>query len=760
LIGDAKEKNIRKVATKLEQFREVFSKLFPHTKFNSDIPTNVIVFKDAGSYKPFKPRNSKWVAGYFQPGEDVNYITLSTDGKIEDTYGIIFHEYVHYLLETNFGKTDLPPWFNEGLAEYYQTFSIKEDKEVLLGGLQKNHLRLLQQNKLIPLKDFFAVDNYSLHKNSNHSRSVFYAQAWALIHYLLQGNGGVYKDDLNTFLSLVIKDTEPEKAFQQVFKMDYPAMEKILRKYAKQRVFKTSLVTFKNPLVFDTEMSVVPLSGADANAYLGDLLYHTHELDNAEIYLQKSLALNADQTLANNALGMVKMRQKKFAEAKKYLEKAVSGDQSNYLAHYNYAYILSREDMNEHGFVSEFPTAKAGIMRRSLRRAIQLKPTFSNSYRLLSFINFVNNENLDESIALLKKGLSIKPGDQQYLLQLAQIYMRQESFEEAEKIAGKLVKTAGDDYVRSNSESLLRNIKAMKEQRALIEKNRRENARTGTKNSYDSRSETEPSDDSRPKLVRRETLSKEDIQKIERDREIFGINRRLRKPVTGEEWILGYIQKIACVRGAVIFTVKTGDSIKTFTNKDFQSLELMAHTEVPENTQVGCDADLQKIHSVVTYQKENNAKTGTEGTILRIDFVPAFFELKTSAEIADRKEVYIIDKEVEERQKQALLRSMRESLRKVQPGEKRGVGIAERVECGDRQVIFHVKIGDQRLKLKTDSPQNVMIRGFTTQMEQIKLGCGAKFPPIKTVITYRPAEKNSDEGEAVALEFVPDDFEM
>ncbi len=59
LIGDAKEKDIIKVATKLEQFREVFSQLFPNTNFNSAVQTNVVVFKDSKSYKPFKPKNAK-----------------------------------------------------------------------------------------------------------------------------------------------------------------------------------------------------------------------------------------------------------------------------------------------------------------------------------------------------------------------------------------------------------------------------------------------------------------------------------------------------------------------------------------------------------------------------------------------------------------------------------------------------------------------------------------------------------------------------
>src|SRR6185295_5243573 len=74
LLGNASEKEIRQVAVQLEQFREVFSRLFSRANFNSPVPTTVIVFKSDSSYRPFKPGPN--TPGYFQAGQDVNYITL------------------------------------------------------------------------------------------------------------------------------------------------------------------------------------------------------------------------------------------------------------------------------------------------------------------------------------------------------------------------------------------------------------------------------------------------------------------------------------------------------------------------------------------------------------------------------------------------------------------------------------------------------------------------------------------------------------
>ncbi|MGH9948430.1 MAG: hypothetical protein ACRD6X_14725, partial [Pyrinomonadaceae bacterium] len=58
LVGNANEKSIRQVATKLEQFRETFRLLFPGMRVVSPIETNVIVFRNASAYKPYKPKRA------------------------------------------------------------------------------------------------------------------------------------------------------------------------------------------------------------------------------------------------------------------------------------------------------------------------------------------------------------------------------------------------------------------------------------------------------------------------------------------------------------------------------------------------------------------------------------------------------------------------------------------------------------------------------------------------------------------------------
>jgi tetratricopeptide (TPR) repeat protein len=764
LIGNAGEKEMRQVATRLEQFRETFRLVFGRTKLSTSIQTNVVVFKDDASYNPFRPKRAdgkpdEFVAGYFQSGEDLNYITIGLGGKGEDAYSVIFHEYVHFIINTNFGRSEVPTWFNEGLAEYYRTFKIENDQKVTLGDIQSGHLYLLQQTQLIPLKDFFEVNGYTLAQQGNHSRGIFYAQAWALIHYLIQGNKGANTDGMNKFLSLVMNDVEPEKAFQETFQMDYAAMEIVLKKYVAQRKFQTSIVTFKNKLVFDTEMTTVPLSEAEANAYLGDLLYHTREYADAETYLQKSLALDPNSVMANTSLGLVKMRDRKFDEAKKHLEKAMTGDRKNHFVYYNYAYILSREGMDEFGYVKNFSAETAKKMREALQKAIEIKPDFTESYRLLGFINLVNNENLDESLVFLKKGLELQPGNQDYALLVAQIYLRQEKYKEAKEIAEKIVKTADEGGRRAIAQNLLDSINKFEEAKAKYDKQLKDLEDKGMKP---------------PVLKKKSELSEAELAKIKEQSEINGLNEMIAEPLAGEKRVLGRIEKIVCARGEISYAVKTDTETILLSSKDFVSVQMIAMVKEAENIQVGCDAKMSEILTVITYLPGANEKAKSKGKVISFIFVPNFFKLKTDEEIAKEPKIYVVEEEpqteanpneqaeMEKQRREAMLGAIKQALRQPLEGEKREMGIVEKIECSGQSMFFYIKTETQSLKLEA-KPKEVKFAAFTPEVAQMQIGCGAKMPNVPAVITYKTSDfrlTDTAKGDLIAVEFVPKSFKL
>jgi predicted Zn-dependent protease len=760
LVGNASEKDIRKVATRLEQFRETFRQIFARANLNSPIPTNVVVFKSDASYKPFKPKRANgkidnFVAGYFQPGEDVNYITLSTDGEDADTYGTIFHEYVHFVLDVNFGKSDVPPWFNEGLAEYYQTFEIEEDQKVKLGLPQGGHLALLQQTKLIPLDTLFKISNYSLQQNGNHSRSIFYAQSWALIHYLIQTGKS---ESLEKFILALTKNVPPEKAFQEAFQTTYTQMEKDLQKYVTQNTYKYLNLTFKAKLLFDSEMQTSPLSEAESNAYLGDLLYHTNRPDDAEPYLQKSLSNDPNSGMANIALGMVKLRQKKYGDAKIYLEKALSADQKNHLAYFRYAFLLSREDQAEDGFVTTFTAEKSQKMRDLLKKAIAINPGFTESYELYAFIGLVTGEQLEEGLKYMQTALKYQPGNQRYAIRIAELYLRQNKYPEAVAIAEKVIKTADDPQIKQQAERLSAQISRHQEMNAQQE-NYRKQFEEASKNSNQPVITRRMSNEGQP--------SPEELAKAQEDARMFGINELLRKPEANEKRVLGRIQKIECKGKEIKFTIKSDNELFTLSGKDFESLALAAFTIEAENTQIGCGENLSALNAVVTYKPEPNAKGTHRGVLVAVDLVPGNFRfvdisqppIPANFEGGNPISTGENPPPVPANNQELMRDAIKSALRKLQPGEKRGLGFIEKVECSEKGMFFHIKTSMDTLMVSALAP---MIIGFTPEIQQLRLGCSTKQIEVPVVFTFKDALdlKTGSYGELVSLEFVPRDFKL
>jgi tetratricopeptide (TPR) repeat protein len=608
LVGNAPEKDIRQVATKLEQFREVFKQIFSNFNFNSPIPTNVVVFKDGITFRNFKPVNDDgtprdWVAGYFQSGEDVNYIVLSTEGEKAHPYSTIFHEYVHFLVNNDIGRTNAPPWFNEGLAEYYETFQIEDDQKVSLGIKRDSHLSLLQKNKLIPFETFFNMDNYTLHRQGKDGVGFFYAQAWVLMHYLMQGNGGARSQQLNKFIDLIVNGKPAKQAFSEAFQIDYATMEGELKKYIEQKNYRTSTINLKNKLVFENEMQVSPVSEAESKAVLGDLLYHTNRLPEAAALLEEALKQDANSSLANASLGLVKMQQEKFAEAEKYLEKAVALDNKNYLTHFQYAYVLSREDMSDFGFVSGYTSGQTRKMRESLKKAIALNPNFAESYNLYAFVCVVRNETIDEALDYINKALKLAPGNQWYSIRLAELYARKEDFANARRIAQKVFQTAPDDHLRVYAKSTIKNIDSYEAQLDDIKNNRR-----------------------RESNVTDQALTEEELARINEKVMIESINFNLRRPKANEKRVLGFLTKIDCVDGEVIYYLKVENQNLQLRSENFDSLFLMSYDRDLANEQVGCGTVKMESFAVVIYRPQNNLKSKEAGEIVSIEFVPKKFK--------------------------------------------------------------------------------------------------------------------------------------
>ena len=601
LIGNAGEKDIRKVGLKLEQFREVFALLFPKMRFNTPVPTTVVVFKSDSSYAPFKPGPN--IAGYFQPGPDVNYITLTTEVRgQQDAFSVIFHEYTHLLVENTF--KDIPVWFNEGLAEYYSTFKITDDQKIALGTAIGSHVFLLRESKMLPLRTLFEVDHKSPHYNEKNKQSIFYAQSWALMHYLIIGKTGK-AEQLGKFMELLGVQVPLDQAFQQAFAVPFEVMEKELRDYVKKDRYNVLNGHFEHKLELDTNTEATQLTEAEVQAYLGDLLLHSYRKD-AYTYLEKALKLDPNLAMAHASLGMAYFREGKTDEAHASLERAVTANSQNYLAHYYYAFVLSRA---ETGMVTSYPAETVTKIREHLQKAITLRPDYPESYKLLAFVSLVTGERVDESIAAIKRVLGVSPGRHDFTNMLAQLYLRNNDVKSAHTLLEQVAKSNADEEIRKEAEGLLKQISSYEEAAARMEEARK----------------LASAGNSQPVIASAGTDPENTSQQQPADPSSY-LREVLRTPAAGETQLQAKLVKIECDAKGIVFVVQTATGLLRLRTAKFDDIVITTYNP-KVNGDITCGPWKGPATIVVCYVPGIDKRAKLDGVLKSVEFVPAEFKL-------------------------------------------------------------------------------------------------------------------------------------
>ncbi|MDT5060250.1 MAG: hypothetical protein QOH63_709 [Acidobacteriota bacterium] len=590
LVGNAVERDIRKVAARLEQFREAFMRLLSVDHFDASVPMTVMVFKTDESYRPFEPLyqgQPAGVAGFFLSSQDVDYITFSADRKhVRDVDALAYHEYVHVLVRNSFRNA--PPWFNEGLAEYYSTFELSDgNKRVTLGKPIGNRVQTLRERELLPVETLFSVDSDSAYYNEPDKRKLFYAESWALVHYLLSGPR---RPQLSTYLELLGKGMAVEDAFQKAFETNFAGMDNEIRQYIRLNNYPQQRVTFDQGVEFDTLMQSSALTEAEAQFYLGDLLLHTNRLEAAEAYLQKAVALDENLAAAQASLGVLRMRQNRFDEATQHLERA-SAKSESYLVHYYYAYVLSHEGIStDNSIAGYYDAEKARLMRAELKKAIDLAPKFAEAYRLLAFINLVSDEYLEESIALLEKAIDLSPRRQEFSLLLAQVHLRRDEFDTARGVLNALIQSSANAQIHARAQTLLESIAARETYVARI------------------------------KAMNEEALKEETPPGVVQPCDAPQPGPQLKKLRFEGEQVCGLLVQVECADDGVMLFIEAGTRTLKLHSDRLNRIRFVTYTAEVKG-QVACGLRVPANPVLVTF-RPTKTEGQIDGEVIAVEFVP------------------------------------------------------------------------------------------------------------------------------------------
>lgn len=595
LVGDASEEQIRRVASRLEQFRQAFALLSPGARLSSGVPVNVVVFRDEVSFAPFKPARGEGratnVAGYFAAGPEANFIALTAERRSDDPYSVIFHEYAHLLVRSN--MRNAPAWLNEGLAEYYSTFEPTADgRRVRLGRAITRHAQLLRRERLAPFATLLASDaNSQPHDGERGHTDLFYAQSWALVHYLLHGRGAQGRAQFDSYVR-ALGEAPGREAFFRAFGETPESLESALGRYVGRGVYIPEEVALGGRLDAAFEMNASALAEAEAHAYLGDLLLHIKRLDAAAEHLTLAVRLDPELAYARAALGVLRLRQGEHGEAVEQFERASRAATRSHLAHYYLALALAGVAGEGDRWLVEPTPERTARIRDELTRAIALAPDFAPAYELLALVNLLSGEQLDEAVRLVKRAAALAPGRVSHTLTLAELHVRKREYAEARTLLAPLAAaTGGEPRDRARVGALLDTIATAER----VERERRERADSGAAEAEDETRE-------RPPVT------------------------SLRKAADGESQATGLLLDIECPdEGGVRLRLRLDDGRALSLRKsELRRITFVTYT-ADVKRQIECGARTPANRVLVTYRPSPaNApqQTHSDGEVTAIDFIP------------------------------------------------------------------------------------------------------------------------------------------
>ena len=455
VIGQQSPPALQRIAIELEQFRAVLGGLIQNAQRPLPLPTHVYVFETRKELQPFLPLRNHRVAslaGYFHHDGDVNDIALALEGY-DESATIVFHEYAHLLVRN--AARSIPVWLNEGLAEYYSTYALEAGgTRAHIGRPIAHHVERLR-GQFLPLSQLIAVDTASALYNEGERRSIFYAEAWALTHYLMvempKGPAAI-----NTYATAVAGGRQPDAAFREAFGMAPPDFERELRRYVQRSTFRATVFAFPQSVHVDPPDAGRGLSPADAAAWLGDLQRRVGRRQEAATRIEAAAAAAPAAPMPQLALGLLRIEEERADEAWAAFERAVALAPQDFFA--QYAYGVSRLRHQAAAADQSGRAVAVDRAREALARAVAINPTSSDAFAWLAYAEMLADNRLAQARAAITRAVDLAPGRIDYRLRDADISILEGNVAEASALLTELAKVTTD---RAAAEGATRRLAAI-----------------------------------------------------------------------------------------------------------------------------------------------------------------------------------------------------------------------------------------------------------------------------------------------------------
>ncbi len=487
VLTDGGENKGREVAVRLEQMRTVFAQLLMKTRVNLPEPLDVIAFKTDKEYAQIAPLHDgqpKSEPAFFLPGEDRNYIVLNLFE--DDPWRAVTHEFAHLLLDHNYPPTQ--PWFDEGFAEYFSSVRL-DNKQAQIGGdpeisvarqqnLLENQVQvrnppkplseLLNTPVWLSTSDLFTAKHSRSNYGEGSHHTLFYAQTWIALHYLLNKNK---LSETGTYFDLVENQKVPvERAIQQAYGMTPAEFDQALKDYfhsleasfqnqaAPSSSTAANSVVSQFPLPVDnigTSTKQVP--DTDARSLIAELMVRLPE--HRQRALQELNTIigqpKTENAIAHRALAWMHLQSKEYDAANEELSSALELDGADPWVRYYMALVKYHAAES-----SGHPFQGLSNMMQDLRAVLDWNPELAEAYSMLAMAR-VEGGGVNSAMEAMRAAIQLSPRNQGYLLNMAQIYMAGKKWDAATALLDRL-KASQDPQIAHAARKNLEDLPTLK----------------------------------------------------------------------------------------------------------------------------------------------------------------------------------------------------------------------------------------------------------------------------------------------------------
>ena len=523
VITDAGEKKGREVALRFEQMRAVFATLLMKDRLNDSEPLTILAFKNDRDYYQSAPLQKDafgqlqpiTAPGFFVSGTDQNFIVLNLFEA--ESWRAVAHDFAHLMLNYNYPPVE--GWFDEGLAEYFSSIRV-DDKQYEIGGdpeltnlfttdlignqsearnPPKSLTELLSGQVWLALPDLLTIKHDTSDYNEGTHHTLFYAQSWITIHYLLHQKK---LPETGTYFGLVENQHVPvPEAVQKAYGMTPEQFDKAVKDYfrsltplftaldaSKQanapaytpQVYQfpvpvepnDNTITAKTVLADDARATVdemkiriperrdaalrdlLPLANppgttttADKNSPRNPAKTEKKQKDDRDSDDSTPLVAGGNE-IAHRTLAWDHLQRGEFDATTEELGDAASLSQRDMWIRYYLSVLKYRVSRANHTDMQGLPN-----MMQDLRAVVEWYPQFADAYDLLAMARLVGGGST-AAMQAERAAINLSPRNQEYTYHLAQIYVGDKRWTAATELLSRL-KTSSNPQVAAEAKEEL-----------------------------------------------------------------------------------------------------------------------------------------------------------------------------------------------------------------------------------------------------------------------------------------------------------------